>query len=84
MSMPVETPAEVQIRPLLTKIASGLTVVAGWAAPSLSVYSQCVVASQPSSRPAAARMKAPRQIEPSRRVLPLCSRRKASREYKEK
>ena len=63
---PRVTPAEVNSVPSRTKIASGSTVIAGYARPSSPACRQWVVARRPSSSPAAARTKAPVQIEQTR------------------
>ncbi|MCW3010566.1 MAG: hypothetical protein JWO90_970, partial [Solirubrobacterales bacterium] len=61
--MPAATPAEVQTAPSSTQRTSGSTSTAGKRRASDAACCQCVVARRPSRSPAAARAKAPVQIE---------------------
>ena len=66
MSMPVLTPAAVQMRPSRTKIASRSTETLGYMRASRSQEYQCVAARLPSRIPALARTKAPSQTDAMR------------------
>src|SRR6185312_12875968 len=55
MSIPVVTPAEVQILPSTTYKASGSTVMPGYSAVSALHASQCVATRRPSINPSAQR-----------------------------
>lgn len=66
--MPAVTPAAVHtVSELRTKMGSGSTVTAGNSRASASANAQCVVARQPSSRPARAARNAPVQTLTTRR-----------------
>src|SRR6266436_9669073 len=68
-SMPALTPADVQTRPSLTKIAFGSTLILEKPSASLGQYRQWVAARFPSSTPVQASAKAPRHTEATRRAL---------------
>ena len=68
--MPAVTPAAVHtVDELRTKIGSGSTATEGNSRASRPAYAQCVVAGQPSSRPASAARNAPVQTLTTRRAL---------------
>src|SRR5262249_28469780 len=69
-SIPAVTPAEVYTPPSRTKIGSGSTSIRGYCRARRSQNSQWVVASRPSSSPAAASRKAPVQTDPTPRARP--------------
>src|SRR5215204_6660598 len=62
-SKPAAAPAEVRIPPLSTKSTPASTSTSGYRRESSLAAAQCVVARRPFRRPAAARVKAPTQIE---------------------
>ena len=68
MSMPAVIPAEVQIWPSLMKIRSASSRTPGNRRAKSLLRDQWVVARRPSSRPAAAKRKAPEQTLATRRA----------------
>lgn len=73
MSMPEDTPADVQAGPSVTKIASDRTSMEGYRFASSPQYAQCVVAARPSRYPLAASTNAPVQTDPTRRARCIAS-----------
>ena len=70
MSIPVLAPADVQIDPSRTKMASRSTAQPGTSSASRSQAAQWVAQRRPSSSPAAPRMKAPEHTEATRLARP--------------
>ncbi len=77
MSTPAVAPAEVTNCPLSTYSTPGSRRTAGNRARNAAAAAQCVVARRPSSRPVAARVNVPTQIE-ARRVPAAAAARNAS------
>ena len=78
-SMPAVMPAEVQTGPSRTKMRSGSSRTFGKRRAKSAVRDQWVVARRPSSRPAAARTKAPEQTLATRPALAAAARHEGER-----